>query len=94
MGKGDKKSKRGKIIAGSYGKSRMKKESEPLFKDAGPQDKPVKAPKEEEKKEAKPKAKAEPKKTEDKPAAKKAEPKTEAKKAPVKAEKEDKPATE
>jgi 30S ribosomal protein S31 len=31
MGKGDKKSKRGKIIAGSYGKKRMKKKSNPLY---------------------------------------------------------------
>ncbi|SFI25556.1 30S ribosomal protein THX [Halpernia frigidisoli] len=67
MGKGDKKTKRGKIIAGSYGKSRMKKESEPLYTEpAEPKAKVEKAPKEVAKKEAKPKAKAAPKKAEDK----------------------------
>ncbi len=30
MGKGDKKTKRGKIIAGSYGKSRPKKQMKPI----------------------------------------------------------------
>jgi ribosomal small subunit protein bTHX len=30
MGKGDKKTKRGKIIAGSYGKSRPKKRAVPV----------------------------------------------------------------
>lgn len=67
MGKGDKKSKRGKIIAGSYGKSRMRKESSPLYvASAEPKDKVEKAPKETVKKAAKPKAKAAPKKTEEK----------------------------
>ena len=31
MGKGDKKSRRGKVTNGSYGKTRMRKPSEPLF---------------------------------------------------------------
>ena len=35
MGKGDKKSRRGKVTNGSYGKSRMRKASMPLFDKAG-----------------------------------------------------------
>ena len=67
MGKGDKKSKHGKIIAGSYGKSRMRKESVPLYTaPAEPKEKVEKAPKEAVKKEVKPKAKASPKKAEEK----------------------------
>ncbi|MGS0748116.1 30S ribosomal protein THX [Halpernia sp. GG3] len=77
MGKGDKKSKRGKIIAGSYGKSRMKKDSSPLYTaPAEPKEKVEKAPKEAVKKEVKPKVKAAPKKVEEK-ASKAAKPKAE-----------------
>ena len=56
MGKGDQKSKRGKIVAGSYGKKRPKKASRPVV---------VKVEKTEKKpaaaKETKPKAAAKPK---------------------------------
>ena len=34
MGKGDKKSRRGKVTNGSYGKSRMRKASVPLYENA------------------------------------------------------------
>ena len=58
MGKGDKKTKRGKIIAGSHGKARMKKDSNPLYKaPPEPKEKVEKVPKEAVKKEVKPKAK-------------------------------------
>jgi 30S ribosomal protein S31 len=67
MGKGDKKSKRGKIIAGSHGKTRMKKDSNPLYTaPAEPKVKVEKPPKEAPKKEVKPKPKVAPKKVEEK----------------------------
>ena len=67
MGKGDKKSKKGKIIAGSYGKKRPRKSSKPAaavvekvekpMKEAKPKAAPkAKADKTDEPKEAKPKA--------------------------------------
>lgn len=69
MGKGDKKSKRGKIIAGSYGKSRLRKKTSTVYNAIlESKEKPEKAPKETAKKEAKPKAKAAPKKAEEKEA--------------------------
>lgn len=74
MGKGDQKSKRGKINAGSYGKRRPRKSSKPAVVaeqvvKAAKEEKPKvaakpKAEKAEETKEAKPKA-AKAKKTED-----------------------------
>lgn len=75
MGKGDQKSKRGKINAGSYGKRRPRKSSKPavvaeqVVKAAAKEEKPKvaakpKAEKAEEIKEAKPKA-TKAKKTED-----------------------------
>ncbi|WP_417427837.1 30S ribosomal protein THX [Halpernia sp.] len=78
MGKGDKKTKRGKIIAGSYGKSRMKKESVPLYTASTEQKAKVeKAPKDEVKKEVKPKAKVATKKAVEKETkVEKKEPKT------------------
>ena len=67
MGKGDQKSRRGKITAGSYGKKRPRKSSKPAaavvekvekpMKEAKPKAAPkAKAEKTEEPKEAKPKA--------------------------------------
>lgn len=48
MGKGDKKTKRGKIFAGSFGKSRPKpKKLQKLKKDEGRQSEPKKSKKEE-----------------------------------------------
>lgn len=67
MGKGDKKSKRGKIIAGSYGKSRMRKASTPLYVSSVElKEKIEKKPKETAKSVAKPKAKVAAKKPEEK----------------------------
>lgn len=66
MGKGDKKTKRGKIISGSYGKSRMRKESTPLHSEsADSKEKSENAPKDTAKKAATPKAKAAPKKADE-----------------------------
>ncbi|MDQ0476209.1 30S ribosomal protein THX [Chryseobacterium gotjawalense] len=53
MGKGDQKSKRGKIVAGSYGKKRPRKESKPMLATVDQVEKPEK--------EVKPKAAAKPK---------------------------------
>lgn len=55
MGKGDQKSKRGKITAGSYGKKRPRKTSKPIPVVAEKAEKPVK----ETKPKATPKAKTE-----------------------------------
>ena len=63
MGKGDKKSRRGKVTNGSYGKSRMRKESVPLYdksETATAEKKEVKKPVEKKKAPVK-KAVAEPK---------------------------------
>lgn len=45
MGKGDKKSKRGKIVAGSYGKKRPRKRSKPLAEVVVKAEKPAKSTK-------------------------------------------------
>ena len=63
MGKGDKKSRRGKVNNGSYGKSRMRKESVPIYdkaETATEDKKEVKKPVEKKKAPVK-KAAAEPK---------------------------------
>ena len=67
MGKGDKKTKRGKISRGSYGVRRPRKKSKPIVIASKPKKKAV-APK----KEVAEKAKAKPKAAAKKPAAKKA----------------------
>ncbi len=38
MGKGDKKSRKGKITKGSYGKTRPRKEKKPAFVKSAPQE--------------------------------------------------------
>ena len=74
MGKGDQKSRRGKITAGSYGKRRPRKSSNPVVVD----EKPVKAKAETKAKVAKPKAEKKVEaEVEEKPKAKKTTKKTE-----------------
>ncbi len=71
MGKGDIKSKRGKIANGSYGKRRQKK-SEAAYTAPVKKEKPAPKAKEEDVKEAAPKKEAAKKTAAKKPAAKKA----------------------
>lgn len=94
MGKGDKKTRRGKIVMGSYGKKRLKKKKATIaeVKKTTPKAKVTPKPKAEPKPkvETKPKAEAKPKaKSETKPKAKaEAKPKTATKKAEPKKDKE------